>query len=146
MLVSGRVYKKLELWHFYKLVRGTVPRSRLIQGQTYNPLYPLVSGRVPLGDVGPGLLDPCYRLGGWKLLHADVFRAPKHRLFFCSVSGFQHPFTGQPLNGQQKKNGERKFWDGFAFLVVYSGRLFYSGFLLWIFLPDQYEDTVIICD
>merc|ERR1719316_883214 len=24
---------------------------------------------------------------GWKLLHADVFRAPKHRLVFCSAVG-----------------------------------------------------------
>merc|ERR1719359_2457815 len=24
---------------------------------------------------------------GWKLLHADVFRPPKHRLFFCSAVG-----------------------------------------------------------
>ena len=54
--------------------------------------------------------DPCRRLGGWKLLHADVFRAPKHRLFFCSVSG-RFQYTGS-LNRQPKKPGKTNFGMG----------------------------------
>jgi len=56
-------------------------------------LFLLIIIRVVRSDLSRYLQIPDEELNaveeetGWKLLHADVFRAPKHRLFFCSAIG-----------------------------------------------------------
>eukprot|EP00927_Polykrikos_kofoidii_P040435 TRINITY_DN3456_c0_g1_i1.p1 TRINITY_DN3456_c0_g1~~TRINITY_DN3456_c0_g1_i1.p1 ORF type:complete len:596 (-),score=66.48 TRINITY_DN3456_c0_g1_i1:203-1990(-) len=56
-------------------------------------LFLLIIIRVVRSDLSRYLQIPSEELNaveeetGWKLLHADVFRAPKHRLFFCSAVG-----------------------------------------------------------
>lgn len=56
-------------------------------------LFLLIIIRVVRSDLSRYLQIPDEELNaveeetGWKLLHADVFRAPKHRLFFCSAVG-----------------------------------------------------------
>merc|ERR1719162_2356681 len=56
-------------------------------------LFLLVIIRVVRSDLSRYLQIPDEELNaveeetGWKLLHADVFRAPKHRLFFCAAVG-----------------------------------------------------------
>lgn len=56
-------------------------------------LFLLIIIRVVRSDLSRYLQIPDDELNtieeetGWKLLHADVFRAPKHRLFFCSAIG-----------------------------------------------------------
>ncbi|CAE8641101.1 unnamed protein product, partial [Polarella glacialis] len=56
-------------------------------------LFLLIIIRVVRSDLSRYLQIPDEELNaveeetGWKLLHADVFRPPKHRLFFCSAVG-----------------------------------------------------------
>lgn len=56
-------------------------------------LFLLIIIRVVRSDLSRYLQIPDEEINaveeetGWKLLHADVFRAPKHRLFFCSAVG-----------------------------------------------------------
>jgi hypothetical protein len=56
-------------------------------------LFLLIIIRVVRSDLSRYLQIPDEELTaveeetGWKLLHADVFRPPKHRLFFCSFVG-----------------------------------------------------------
>merc|ERR1719359_290551 len=56
-------------------------------------LFLLIIIRVVRSDLSRYLQIPDEELNaveeetGWKLLHADVFRAPKHRLFFCASVG-----------------------------------------------------------
>ncbi|CAJ1349693.1 unnamed protein product [Effrenium voratum] len=56
-------------------------------------LFLLIIVKVVRSDLSRYLQIPDEELNaveeetGWKLLHADVFRAPKHRLFFCSAVG-----------------------------------------------------------
>lgn len=56
-------------------------------------LFLLIIIRVVRSDLSRYLQIPDEELNaveeetGWKLLHADVFRAPKHRLFLCSAVG-----------------------------------------------------------
>merc|ERR1719389_380645 len=56
-------------------------------------LFLLIIIRVVRSDLSRYLQIPDEELNaveeetGWKLLHADVFRSPKHRLFFCSAVG-----------------------------------------------------------
>jgi len=56
-------------------------------------LFLLIIIRVVRSDLSRYLQIPDEELNaveeetGWKLLHADVFRAPRHRLFFCSAVG-----------------------------------------------------------
>jgi len=56
-------------------------------------LFLLIIIRVVRSDLSRYLQIPDEELSaieeetGWKLLHADVFRSPKHRLFFCSAVG-----------------------------------------------------------
>mmetsp|Transcript_43813 Transcript_43813/g.80000 ORF Transcript_43813/g.80000 Transcript_43813/m.80000 type:complete len:599 (+) Transcript_43813:81-1877(+) len=56
-------------------------------------LFLLIIIRVVKSDLSRYLQIPDEELNaveeetGWKLLHADVFRSPKHRLFFCSAVG-----------------------------------------------------------
>lgn len=56
-------------------------------------LFLLIIIRVVRSDLSRYLQIPSEELNaveeetGWKLLHADVFRAPRHRLFFCSAVG-----------------------------------------------------------
>jgi hypothetical protein len=56
-------------------------------------LFLLIIIRVVRSDLSRYLQIPDEELAaveeetGWKLLHADVFRPPKHRLFFCSAVG-----------------------------------------------------------
>jgi len=56
-------------------------------------LFLLIIIRVVRSDLSRYLQIPDEELNaveeetGWKLLHADVFRPPKHRLFFCSAIG-----------------------------------------------------------
>lgn len=56
-------------------------------------LFLLIIIRVVRSDLSRYLQIPDDELNaveeetGWKLLHADVFRPPKHRLFFCSAVG-----------------------------------------------------------
>merc|ERR1712176_742017 len=56
-------------------------------------LFLLIIIRVVRSDLSRYLQIPDEELTaveeetGWKLLHADVFRPPKHRLFFCSAVG-----------------------------------------------------------
>eukprot|EP00427_Karlodinium_veneficum_P020299 CAMPEP_0169130312 /NCGR_PEP_ID=MMETSP1015-20121227/37630_1 /TAXON_ID=342587 /ORGANISM="Karlodinium micrum, Strain CCMP2283" /LENGTH=365 /DNA_ID=CAMNT_0009194465 /DNA_START=83 /DNA_END=1177 /DNA_ORIENTATION=+ len=56
-------------------------------------LFLLIIIRVVKSDLSRYLQIPDEELNaveeetGWKLVHADVFRSPKHRLFFCSAVG-----------------------------------------------------------
>merc|ERR1712176_1107497 len=56
-------------------------------------LFFLILIRVVRSDLSRYLQIPDEELNaveeetGWKLLHADVFRAPKHRLFLCASIG-----------------------------------------------------------
>merc|ERR1719453_1718710 len=56
-------------------------------------LFLLIIIRVVRSDLSRYLQIPDDELNaveeetGWKLLHADVFRPPRHRLFFCSAVG-----------------------------------------------------------
>merc|ERR1719395_106755 len=56
-------------------------------------LFLLIIIRVVRSDLSRYLQIPDEELNaveeetGWKLLHADVFRSPKHRLFFCASVG-----------------------------------------------------------
>jgi len=56
-------------------------------------LFLLIIIRVVRSDLSRYLQIPDEELNaveeetGWKLLHADVFRAPKHRMLFCSAVG-----------------------------------------------------------
>ena len=56
-------------------------------------LFLLVIIRVVRSDLSRYLqipdeeLDAMEEETGWKLLHADVFRPPKHRLWFCASVG-----------------------------------------------------------
>lgn len=56
-------------------------------------LFLLIIIRVVRSDLSRYLQIPDEELNaveeetGWKLLHADVFRSPKHRLFFCAAVG-----------------------------------------------------------
>lgn len=56
-------------------------------------LFLLIIIRVVRSDLSRYLQIPDEELNaveeetGWKLLHADVFRAPKHRLWFCAMAG-----------------------------------------------------------
>jgi len=56
-------------------------------------LFLLIIIRVVRSDLSHYLQIPDEELNaveeetGWKLLHADVFRSPKHRLFFCAAIG-----------------------------------------------------------
>jgi len=56
-------------------------------------LFLLIIIRVVRSDLSRYLQIPDEELNaveeetGWKLLHADVFRAPRHRLFYCSAVG-----------------------------------------------------------
>merc|ERR1719329_235915 len=56
-------------------------------------LFLLIIIRVVRSDLSRYLQIPDEELNaveeetGWKLLHADVFRSPKHRLFFCACVG-----------------------------------------------------------
>ena len=95
-------------WHATKITQKGWCKS-CVRSPWNNQCFLVVSGRFQklLGrDVGPktSMLPP----GGWKLLHADVFRAPKHRLFFCSVSGLY--CTGSK---QATRNGGTNFWIGY---------------------------------
>eukprot|EP00438_Fugacium_kawagutii_P006649 Skav203824 [mRNA] locus=scaffold505:203741:207592:- [translate_table: standard] len=64
-------------------------------------LFLLIIIRVVRSDLSRYLQIPDEELNaveeetGWKLLHADVFRAPKHRLFFCSAIGAGAQLTRQ---------------------------------------------------
>merc|ERR1719407_360049 len=56
-------------------------------------LFLLIIIRVVRSDLSRYLQIPDEELNaveeetGWKLLHADVFRSPRHRLFYCSAVG-----------------------------------------------------------